>query len=142
MKYEIQLKPQKTLEKVLCEKSNFLIYTISLVIICLLLLVVISISCYYYYARDWIERNTHYCILCKMNGLKEIDIKNRTYYFFDDMINIKNLGLKKIKVDENSHKNILVSYIGYVTVKNLSYAKINSVNHLYFMVDKINGYIK
>ena len=36
---------------VACEKSNFLIHTISLIIICLLLLVVISISCYFYYTK-------------------------------------------------------------------------------------------
>ena len=30
---------------------------------------------------------------------KKIDIKNRTYYFFDDMIDIKNLDLNKIKID-------------------------------------------
>ena len=30
------------------------------------------------------------------NKFKEIDIKNRIYYFFDDMINIKNLDRNKI----------------------------------------------
>ena len=35
--------------------------------------------------------------------LKEIDIKNRTYYFFDDVINIKNFDPNKIKKDENSY---------------------------------------
>ena len=39
-------------KKITREKSNFLIHTISLVIICLLLLAVISISCYYYYKSD------------------------------------------------------------------------------------------
>ena len=34
--------------KVRCEKSNCLIHTISLVIICMLLLTVVSIGCYYY----------------------------------------------------------------------------------------------
>ena len=37
----------------------------------------------------------------------EIDVKNRTYYFFDDMINIKNLDPNKIKANEKSYKNIL-----------------------------------
>ena len=32
-----------------------------------------------------------------MNSVKEIDIKNHLYYFLDDMINIKNLYLNKIK---------------------------------------------
>ena len=40
------------------------------------------------------------------NKFKEIDIKNRTYYFFHDMINIKNLDPNKIKIDEKSYKNI------------------------------------
>ena len=35
-----------------------------------------------------------------MSSVKEIDIKNRMYYFFDDMINIKNLDPNKIKKDE------------------------------------------
>ena len=39
--------------------------------------------------------------------LKDIDIKNRICFFFDDMINIKNLGLNKLKINENSYKNIL-----------------------------------
>ena len=46
------------------------------------------------------------------NKLEDIDIKNHTYSFFDDIINIKNLDLNKIKIDENSYKNILIYYIG------------------------------
>ena len=76
-----------------------------------------------------------------MNGLKEINIKNRTYYIFDDMINIKKLDPNKIKIDEKSYKNILICYIGYVTAKDLVYVKINSVNPLYIIIYKINGYI-
>ena len=34
--------------------------------------------------------------------LKEIDIKERIYYFFDDMINIKNLDPNKFMIDEKS----------------------------------------
>ena len=42
------------------------------------------------------------------NKLKEIDTKNCTYYFFDDMINTKNLDPYKIKIDENSDKALLI----------------------------------
>ena len=56
------------------------------------------------------------------------------------MINLKNLNPNKINIDENSFKNILIYYIVYVTIKDLRYAKINSVNHLYLFFDKINGY--
>ena len=58
------------------------------------------------------------------------------------MINIKNLDPYKIKIDKKSYKNILIYYIGYVTVKNLRYIKINSVNPLYLIIYKINGYIE
>ena len=51
------------------------------------------------------------------NKFKNIDMKNRTYYSFDDMINIKSLDPNKIKIDEKLYKNILIYYIGYVTVK-------------------------
>ena len=46
------------------------------------------------------------------------------------MINIKNLDPNKIKIGGNSYKNILIYHIRYVTVKNLTYAKINIVNPL------------
>ena len=61
------------------------------------------------------------------NKFKEIIIKNRTYYFSNDKITIKNLDPNKIKIDEKSYKNILIYYIGYVTVNDLSYAKSSSV---------------
>ena len=53
------------------------------------------------------------------NKFKDIDIKNRKYYFFNDRINIKNLDSNKIKVDEKSNKNILIYYIAYVMVTDL-----------------------
>ena len=55
------------------------------------------------------------------------------------MINIKNLDPNKINIDKKSYKNILIYYIGYVTVKNLGYITTNSVNPLYFIIDEING---
>ena len=68
--------------------------------------------------------------------------KNCMYYFNDDMIDKKFFDPNKIKIEQKSYKNILIYYIGYVTVKNLSYIKINSINPLYFIIDKINGYIE
>ena len=51
------------------------------------------------------------------NKIKGIDKNQGTYYFFDDIINIKHLDPNKIKIDEKSYKNILIYYIGYVTIK-------------------------
>ena len=73
------------------------------------------------------------------NKVKEIDIKNQTYYFLDDTINIKNFDPNNIKIDEKSYKNILIYYTGYVTIKDSKYVKINSVNPLYLNLNKVNG---
>ena len=53
------------------------------------------------------------------NKVKDIDIKNRTYYFFNDIIYIRNVDPDKIKKDEKSYKSILIYYIEYVTIKYL-----------------------
>ena len=73
------------------------------------------------------------------NKVKHMEIKNRTYHFFDDIINIKNFDPNNIKIDEKSYKNILIYNIGYVTIKDSKYVKINSVNplHLIFNSKKI-----
>ena len=64
------------------------------------------------------------------NKVKDIDIKNYTYYFFEDIINIKNFDLNKNKIDEKSDRDILVSYIGYAMIKDQKDVKINNVNPL------------
>ena len=76
------------------------------------------------------------------NKVKDIDIKNCTYYFFNDVINIKIFDPNNIKIDENSYKNIFICYTGYVTIKDLKYVKTNSVNRLYFIFVKVNGYFE
>ena len=68
-----------------------------------------------------------------MENIKEINIKYRTYYFFDDMINIKDFDSNLLKIDKKSYKNIDIYYIGYITMKNSDYVKINIV--LYFVLD-------
>ena len=48
------------------------------------------------------------------NKFKDTDTKNRTYYFLDDIINIKNTDPNKIKIDEKSYESIFIYYIEYV----------------------------
>ena len=57
------------------------------------------------------------------NKVKYTDIKNCTHYLFNDVINIKIFDPNNIKLDEKSYKNILISYIRYVTFKDLNYVK-------------------
>ena len=67
-----------------------------------------------------------------MGQVKEINIKNQTYYFFDDMIDMRKFHSNLLKIDKKSHKDIDVYYIGYITMKKFSdYENIHSVNPLY-----------
>ena len=70
------------------------------------------------------------------NIIKDINIKKPHILLFNDIINIKGFDPNNIKIGEKSYKNIIY-YIGYVTVKNL---KIDSVNPLYFIFNKVNKY--
>ena len=41
-----------------------------------------------------------------MGIIKQIDFKNRTYYFHNDMVDIKKFDSKLLKIDKNSYNNI------------------------------------
>ena len=58
------------------------------------------------------------------NKVKDIGIKNRRYYFFNDVINIENFDSNNIKIDEKSMKDIRIYNNGYVTTKESKYIKI------------------
>ena len=73
----------------------------------------------------------------------EVNIKNRTYYFFDDMIDIRNFHSNLLKIDKKSHKDIDIYYIGYITIKKFSDCEnIHSVNPLYLIIHSATGYFK
>ena len=71
--------------------------------------------------------------------VKDINIKNHTYYFFDDIINVKDFDPNNIKIDKKLRKNIFIYYTGYVTIK--KDLKIYSVNSVYLSFNKVNGYL-
>ena len=77
-----------------------------------------------------------------MGNIKEINTNHRTYYFSDDMINIKEFGLDLLKIDKRSYKYIDIYYIGYITMKDSDYVETNSVNPLYLIIDKVDGCIE
>ena len=66
-----------------------------------------------------------------MTNIKKINIKNQSYYFSNDMINITNFDPNLLKIDKKLYKNIDIHYIGYITIKDSDFVKINSVNPLY-----------
>ena len=78
-----------------------------------------------------------------MGIVKQIDIKNRTYYFYNDMINIKKFDSNLLKIDKKSYKDIGIYNIGYITIKKIDDCEnIYSVNPLYMRVDHASGYTK
>ena len=78
-----------------------------------------------------------------MGEVKQINIKNRTYHFYNDTINLKNFESKLLKTDIKSYKNIGIYNIGYVTIKKIDdYESIYSVNLLYLLVNHSNGYVE
>ena len=52
-----------------------------------------------------------------MREVKQIDIKIRTYCFYNDMINLKNFEPNLLKIDRKSYKGIDIYNIGYITIK-------------------------
>ena len=76
------------------------------------------------------------------NKVKDIGIKNRTYYFFNNIIRITNFDPDKLKINKKSYKKIVIYYIGYVTIKDSKYVKINNVNFLHLIFNKVNGYFE
>ena len=78
-----------------------------------------------------------------MRKIRQINIKNRTYYFYNDQINLKDIDAKMLKINKKNYKKVDVCYIGYVTVKKIAnYNNINSVNPLYLMIDKMSGHFE
>ena len=76
-----------------------------------------------------------------MGSLKEINIKNRTYYFCNDIIDIETFDSNMLKLDKKTYKNLDIYNVGYVTVKKIGHG-IKSVNPLYLRIDSANGYIE
>ena len=60
----------------------------------------------------------------KMGTVKQINIKNRTYYFYNDMIDIKKFDSDLLKIDKKSYKNIGIYNIGYITIKKLMIVRV------------------
>ena len=72
--------------------------------------------------------------------IKQLNLKNRTYYFYHDLINIKNFDHNNLRLDKQSVFNNDVYYVGYITKK--PEYNINSINPLYLMINRIKGHFE
>ena len=78
-----------------------------------------------------------------MRNIKQINIKNRTHYFFNDMINNKDFDSNLLERNKKLHKSIGIYNIGYITIKQIDdYEYIHCANHLYLIIGKVDGYIE
>ena len=91
---------------------------------------------YFFY---WYSKKEVITDIIPSNDTKFFTIKNRTYCFFNDMINLKDFDSKLLTTDTKSHKIIGIYYVGYITIKFISdYESITSVNPLYFTISEVN----
>ena len=78
-----------------------------------------------------------------MGEVRQINVKTRTYYFYNDIIDLKNFDARLLKIDKKSYKNIGIYNIGYITIKKIDdYENIYSVNPLYLTITHASGYIE
>ena len=71
-----------------------------------------------------------------MGETKQINIKNRTYHFYKDQIDLKDFDARFLKIDKKDYNEIEIYYIDYVTIKKIADCNnINSVNPLYLMIN-------
>ena len=74
---------------------------------------------------------------------RQINIKNRTDYFYNNQINLKDFDAIFLKIDKKDYEDIDIYYIGYVTVKKIANCNnINSVNTLYLMINQMIGHFE
>ena len=79
----------------------------------------------------------------KWDKVKEINIENRSYYFFDDIVDIRNFYSNLLIIDKKSYNEIDIYNIGYIMIKKFDdYENINSVNPLYLIIHFATGHFK
>ena len=73
-------------------------------------------------------------------AIRQINIKSKTYYFYNDLTNIRNFNNNKLKLDKKGVLGNDVYYIGYITKK--TQWNVNSVNPLYLMINRIKDHFE
>ena len=70
---------------------------------------------------------------------RQLNIKNRSFHFYNDLINILNFEANNLKLDKKTSLGLDIYYIGYVDRK--PEWQVNSVNPLYLMINRFYGTI-
>ena len=76
--------------------------------------------------------------IIKIGKVKQIEITNRTYCFYNDIINTEEFDSNLLKTDKKLYKYIDIYYIGYITIKKIGDCEnLYGVNPLYLTICKI-----
>ena len=73
-------------------------------------------------------------------AIRQLNIKGTTYYFYNDLINIKNFNISNLKLDKKDALGNDVYYISYVTRK--PQWDVNSVNPPYLIINRIKSHFE
>ena len=78
-----------------------------------------------------------------LHSIKKFNIKNRPYFYFNDMVNIKSFDPNLLEINKLSCKsaNIRIYHIEYMKMKSFDHVKIDSENPLYLFFNNVDGYI-
>ena len=63
----------------------------------------------------------------KMGITKQINIKNQTYYFYNDIAELENFDSSLLKIDKKSYKDIVFTILGILQLKKMLIVKIFTV---------------
>ena len=78
-----------------------------------------------------------------MGRVKQMGIKNQTYYFHNDIINLKNFESNLLKIDKKQYKGSNIYYIEYIAIKKIGDCEnFHSVNPLYLLINQASWYIE
>ena len=73
---------------------------------------------------------------------KHLIVKNKSYYFYNNLINLSNCSMNNLKLDKKSWKDIDIYYIGYFDKNKPEDWCVNSVNPLYLIINKVFCFVR
>ena len=78
-----------------------------------------------------------------MEELRQMNIKNWSCYFYNDIIDFDDFDESKIKIDKRGINDIDIYYLGYEYKKKITEGnEINSINPLYLRIRDTRGQFK
>ena len=103
----------------------------------------ITVYVVYYKYVDCNKYKLPYQANLSMGKVTDLNIKNQTYYFYNDMINTKDFQSNLLTIDKKPYKSFDIYYVCYITIKEIGNCKnIHSVNPLYLIFNSERGYFK